>query len=137
MEDTKQAWIGGICTHDGKVLLIHRINKERLFNQEYFVFPGKEISYDEAEDQALAKAFMELGLTIAKGELLYTKEDSDDTEYYYSCTITFGSLQTPTTPPGEDQEQYYTPMWVAIAELDELIVYPESVKELLVEPIHD
>lgn len=133
MEEVKQAWVGGICIKDGKVLLIHRINKERLFNQEYFVFPGKDISHDETRDQALTEIFSELGLTIARGELLYEKDDLEDLEYYYACDITFGNLATQAAPDIETTEQYYTPMWVAISELDELIVYPESVKELLVQ----
>ena len=39
-EEFQKKWVGGICIKDGKVLLIHRINKERLFNKEYFIARG-------------------------------------------------------------------------------------------------
>jgi hypothetical protein len=35
----------------------------------------------------------------------------------------------------EEGEQVYTPLWVDLSDIDELIVYPESVKNLILENI--
>lgn len=135
MEDNfPKKWVGGICIQENKVLLIHRINKERLFHQEYFVFPGRTVAEDESIEKALIKEFEEISLTVTLGELLYTHND-DEEEYYYFCSYILGELALPEIQEGEDQKQFYTPMWIPINELDELIIYPESVKELLQEKL--
>ncbi len=95
---------------------------------------------DEAIESALVEAFRDFSMTIKLGELLYSKEDSiDDQEYYYLCKHTLGE---PSIAPGSNEEkemeegnQVYIPMWVPINELDDLIIYPESVKMRLLEAL--
>ncbi len=132
-EDLQKKWVGGICKRDEKVLLIHRINKERLFNQEYFVFPGKAVEDDESTDEALHESFQELGLIIQTGDIFYSKEDIDEAEYFYTCIYSAGEILLPEVKPAEYEKQFFTPMWVPLSELDELMVHPESIKELLLE----
>lgn len=124
-------WVGGVCSREGQLLLIHRINKERLFNQEYFIFPGKEVEGGKGVENTLRETFQELGITVTVNELIYSKED-DEHEYYYTCDPVYGEVTGQTTEK-EGGEQYYTPLWISISELDDLVVYPESVKEIFLE----
>jgi ADP-ribose pyrophosphatase YjhB (NUDIX family) len=135
-------WVGGICIKEAQVLLVHRINNESTFNKEYFVFPGKEVEGDEAIESALVEAFNDFSMSIKLGDLLYSKDDDvDDQEYYYLCKHTYGE---PAVAPGSNEEkemeegkQVYIPMWVPLSELDDLIIYPESVKMRLLEVLED
>lgn len=132
-EYTKKSWVGGICIHDNKVLLIHRINKESNFTKEYFIFPGKDVLEDETPEKALEKSFLDISITVALGDLLYSKDDdSGEEEAYYTCTYILGE---PALIPTSDQakemeegEQVYAPLWVELSDLEDLIIYPESVK---------
>lgn len=129
-------WVGGVCIRDGKILLIHRINKERLFVHEYFVFPGKDVDEDESLEDALAASFKEISINVQLLEILYTKgEEGDEQEFYYQCKHLLGELPSTTVETNEkgEETQYFTPMWIGLHELDELIVYPEEVKNLLLE----
>lgn len=134
-DDTIKRWVGGICIHDNKVALIYRINKERLFHQEYFVFPGNYVEGDENIENTLVQEFSTLSLTVKLGDFFYsTNENEDETEEYYLCDYVFGEpslLQNKSQ--NEDDKQFYTAMWVSISELEEMIVYPETVKEKIIE----
>jgi ADP-ribose pyrophosphatase YjhB (NUDIX family) len=137
-EEIKKQWVGGVCTKDEKVLLIHRINKERILDQEYFVFPGKIVEDNESLEDALIDSFKELSISVKIGELLYSKDDEgDEAESYYACSYIAGELRATTTKNNEEGKtvQFFTPMWVSLNELEELIVYPESVKEILLEEL--
>lgn len=128
-EDIKKIWAGGVCVRNNNVLLIHRINNERLFNKEYFIFPGKEVSQDESIEQALVEEFEKIGLTIKTTERIYEKEGVEETEYYYLCEHLLGE---PTmTTEDSSESQFFTPLWIPINELDELMIHPESIKEVL------
>lgn len=133
-----QGWVGGVCIKDNQVLLIHRINNEVDFNKEYFVFPGKKLQGDETLELALTKAFKDFSITIELRDLLYSKgDDVDDLEYYYICKYIFGEpALTPESDEAREMEkgmQVYTPIWVKVSEIEDLIIYPESVKIAILE----
>lgn len=132
-EKLQKKWVGGICLRDGKILLIHRINKERLFNQEYFIFPGKEVDDDESIDDAVNESFRDLGITVERKGVFYSKEDLDVAEYFYLCVYKFGEVTLPEIYEIEDNKQFFTPMWLDLSELDDLMLQPESIKEELLE----
>lgn len=131
--EIKKTWVGGICIKEDKVLLVHRINNESDFHKEYFVFPGKEVAGDETIEIALEKAFADFSITVALKDLLYSKdEDGDEPEFYYTCDYVLGE---PAVIAGsneaiemEEGRQVFIPMWVSLSELDDLVVYPETVK---------
>ncbi len=137
-EDIHKKWVGGICVHDNKVLLIHRINNEINFTKEYYVFPGKDVLEDETLEIALKKAFMDISVTVQLGDLFYSKEeDFEDQEYYYTCLYLLGD---PAVASLSDQakemqrgKQTYTPVWIKLSEIEDLIIYPESVKISILE----
>jgi hypothetical protein len=138
-ENMSKKWVGGICVNDGKVLLIHRINKKSGFNKEYFVFPGKTVEDDQALEQAFLESFKNISITVKLGELLYSKDD--ELEYYYlSEYITGEPSFIATSVEAKEMEEgghVYIPMWVELSELDDLIVYPESVKALILDSIQE
>lgn len=131
-------WVGGICIRDNSVFLVHRINKDNDFNKEYFVFPGKEVEEDENIEEALQEAFLDFSLTVKLKELIYSKEDdAEDQEFYYLCNYAFGE---PAVREGSNEaeemkegRQVFIPTWVPLSELDNLIVYPESLKETILD----
>ena len=139
---TQKSWVGGICIRDGKVLLVHRINNEIDFNKEYFVFPGKEVEGDESLETALHNAFKDFSVTVKLADLLYSKEDEvDDLEYYYLCDYVLGE---PLVIKGSNEaeemeggEQLFAPIWVSLSDIDDLIVYPESVKSEILELVKE
>lgn len=142
-EYIQKSWIGGICIRDGKVLLVHRINNEDGVKKEYFVFPGKEVQGDETLETALCNAFKDFSITIKLGELFYSKEDKvDDLEYYYLCDYILGE---PKVAAGSNEaekmenggEQLFEPIWVELSDVDDLIVYPESVKSAILELVEE
>lgn len=142
MEDTIQKrWVGGICIKDGAVLLIHRINKEKLFHQEYFIFPGKSVEEDESLESALIAYFESISMKVTLGDLLYSKEEvseDEESEYYYYCAYQSGEPQlllTEEEVAESNETQQYKPLWVALKDIDELIVYPESIKAILEEQL--
>lgn len=139
MNDTlPKRFVGGVCIKEGKVLLIHRINKERSLNQEYFMFPGRTVDDDESIEDALINEFKDFSVTVSLGDLLYSKEDEvDESEYYYLCKHLLGDpLLNVASEEKEimaEGEQFYTPMWVSLSELDDIMIYPESLKTHLVD----
>lgn len=138
-EDIPKKWVGGVCIKEDKVLLVHRINKERELNQEYFVFPGNEVADDKSIEDTLVNEFASLSIVVKLQELLYSKEetgDDDMSEYYYFCEYILGepSQTRIETTETEDQApiQFYTPVWMSLNELDDIMLYPESIKDELI-----
>ncbi len=136
----KKDWVGGVCINDGKVLLIHRINNELPVKKEYFVFPGKDVAQDETIESALEKAFTDFSLTVSLQGLIYSKEDEiDGSEYYYQCDYILGEpaviANCNEAKEMETGEQVFIPIWVKLSELEPLIVYPESVKDKILEDL--
>jgi ADP-ribose pyrophosphatase YjhB (NUDIX family) len=132
-EEILKKWVGGVCIKEGSVLLIHRVNKKQVFNPEYFIFPGEMVGEDQSLEQALLDEFKKLGTVVAIGELLYEQSDDETTEYYYACHHEFGEINLETREYEEDGHlQKFTPVWVRLEDLDDLIVYPETLKEEIV-----
>ncbi len=140
-DDIPKKWVGGICVKNESVLLIYRINKEKEFNQEYFVFPGGQVEGDESIEDTLIREFKESSVTAGIGELFYSTEEdiNDEADYYYTCNYVMGEPSLSEASRNqtimEDGNQIYTPMWVPLRELEELIVYPETVKNKVIEEL--
>lgn len=140
--DIPKKWVGGVCIYDGKILLIHRINKKRTSHQEYFVFPGKQTEDDESIEDAVLEEFANISITVELGVLMYSKENgSGESEHYYSCSYLLGEpalvKKEEESEEESDSKQFYTPMWISLSELDELIVYPEEIKNKIIEGMEE
>jgi hypothetical protein len=132
-EEIQKKWVGGVCIKDDEVLLIHRVNKQQVFNPEYFIFPGEMVDESTSLASALQEEFTKLGTTVEIGDLLYEQNDGETTEYYYTCEYFSGETVT-TTQEFEENGfiQKFTPTWVRLKDLDDLIVYPETLKEEII-----
>src|SRR5690349_14768016 len=88
---------GGICVHNNKILLIHRINlvKEEG-KREYYVIPGGTVNSNEKIENAVIREMKEeTDLDVKLGDLFYEMEDKnprggDRKHYYYICEYTKG-----------------------------------------------
>lgn len=141
-DDIPKKWVGGVCLRDNTILLIHRVNKKSLFNQECFIFPGKIVEGDESAESALKEEMDTLTITVDVGELLYSHGEGDEVEEYYLCTYAFGEVPSAKEyavgkDGVEDGTQSYNPIWVSLDDIDDLIMYPESVKNILLEKLVD
>lgn len=143
IEDSPKHWVGGICIRQGSILLIYRINKERNFHQEYFVFPGGAVEDDESIEDALEREMAEASLTVKIGDLFYESsgDNNDDKEFYYICEYITGepqlSMKSREAETMKEGGQFYTPMWVPLRELEDLIVYPETIKNKILFELGD
>ena len=143
LDDQPKKWVGGICIRDSKILLIYRINKEKDLHKEYFVFPGGTVEDDQTIEETLIKEFEDISISVTLGDLFYSKEgdEEEESEYYYMCTHVLGDPSSFKAKNKEDLDetkektQFYTPMWVAMSELEEMIVYPESMKAKLLQEL--
>jgi ADP-ribose pyrophosphatase YjhB (NUDIX family) len=136
MNEDRKKWVGGICIKDGAVLLVHRLNKERLHNQEYFIFPGLSVPDDESMEEALEDHFRTISLKVELRDLFYeneTPDEDEESEYYYICDYLSGEPDPTALDKDITDGQHYTLVWVFLEDLEELIVYPETVKEMLIE----
>ncbi|NCO11279.1 hypothetical protein CO038_03235 [Candidatus Pacearchaeota archaeon CG_4_9_14_0_2_um_filter_39_13] len=121
---------GGIAYKDGK-LIIARHHKE---GKTYYVLPGGGLENEESPQQALEREFIEeTGFKVKVGRLAYYKILYND-EYYsldmiYECEIVGGKLEI-NDPDGKVEEVKF----VDKEELDELVFYPEQLKEHLFKP---
>ncbi len=141
-EETPKRRAECICIHEGKLLLIHRINKENIIKQEYFIFPGGLVDEDESIENALIQETEdETSVKVSLGELLHSEEENQDgeEENYYFCDYILGEPKLKEGSEEYDQHmkgrQLYTPMWVPLELIEDLIIYPETVKMLILEKI--
>jgi mutator protein MutT len=124
----------GIVIKDGKVLVMHRINK----GDEYWVFPGGGQEVGETPDQtAVREIDEETTVKVRAGELVYhITWDTGEENFFYLCEYVSGEPKL-----REDSEEYekmskkdqvYEPMWVDLAKIASLKLYQLEVRDLFV-----
>ncbi len=116
-----------VIIQDGAVALIERRRDGRL----YYVFPGGGVEGDETPRQAAVReAREELGLVVAPGPLIAEVVRDGETQFLYLASVTggaFGSGDGPEMTGAAPARGTYTPIWVSLAELRRLPVYPAAV----------
>ncbi len=141
MEEIKKRKARGICIKDGNLLVIKRLNLERDLDQEYFVLPGGKVEDDESiEDAVIREVFEETSMHVTLGELFksFTEDTENDfEEHFYLCKYLSGdpALRADSEEAEEMKEgvHFYTPMWLPLSELKNVILYPEEIKMMLIE----
>lgn len=108
------------------VLLIKRVNKGRT----YYVFPGGGIEAGELPQKAAVReAYEELG-THVKLEKIIDVINMDGMQYFFKAKIISGTIGS-----GEGEEYTntdrgtYEPMFVPVADLHKLPVFPKEIIE--------
>lgn len=133
---------GGIIIENDKVLLIHRI----VDSAQFYVFPGGRVEDGENYEQAVVREIREeLGVKsrIRKHftDVKLDKNGLQITEKYFYIEILEGV-------PGLNQQDeiykrmtdtqgknHYELVWIPISDIDSLTIYPEQVKQRLVQEI--
>lgn len=128
----------GIVLHAGRVLLMFRRNR----GKEYYTFPGGGIESGETPGEALRREFLEeTSVEIAPKRLLYTVTwDGEAKESVYLCSFISGipQLAENSVERGvmqHDPEQHYDPLWVSLAEVPHLLLYPLEIRDWFLEDL--
>ena len=111
------------------------IQRDRM-GQRYFVFPGGQVEAGETiEAAAVREVAEELGVRVSLTELVAVVAFHGQAQYYYRAQLTggtFGSGDGPEWQGEYDAEQgTYTPVWIKLTELPQLVVYPPMVASLV------
>jgi len=117
------------------VLLMHRIKDGR----EYYTLPGGKIEPDETPEQACVReALEETGLSVTLARKVQVLFNLGRVEHYFLASGFSGAVAL-RGPEREHNspENFYQPMWVALARLDEVTLLPieaaQMVKQAAVE----
>lgn len=128
--------VRAIIKEGEKILLIHRIKKER----EYWVFPGGGVEKTDSDHESalIRECIEELGVDVQVGNLFTTHEfgeaDKEQCEYFYFCEITGGKLGTGSGPEFQEGTHYegmYALEWISLKSFSSKNIQPEDVKKEL------
>lgn len=120
---------------DDKILFIHRLKN----SQEYYVLPGGTTEDGETPEQtAVREAKEETNLDIELGPLLWDINENYRGEarrlYVFSVKSFSGEIKF-IGPELERQgpDNQYSHQWLSFSEIDAVLVYPEMVKEKILQ----
>ncbi len=110
--------------------------KRQRDGREYYVIPGGGMEPGETPEQtAIRESREELGLAIAIDRLLAKVTFHGREQYYYLARVTGGHFGTGKGP--EMTGKYppergtYTPVWMPLAEVARINLFPPSIRELV------
>ena len=110
------------------------IQRDRM-GQRYFVFPGGQVEAGEStEAAAVREVAEELGVRVRLTELVAVVAFRGQAQYYYRAQLTggtFGSGDGPEMVGADEAAGLYTPVWIRIADLSQLVVHPQAVAALV------
>lgn len=125
-----------LVLHNNSLLVLFRKN-----TREYYTFPGGGVDEGESNEQAVIREIKEeTSLDVAVERQVYELHyDTGDIHYYFLCRYISGD---PRVQPGTNEylanergENMYTPQWMPIEEVPNILLYPLEVRDRLVEDI--
>ncbi len=124
-----------LIIQENKVALIERRGSQR--GAFYYVFPGGGVEEGESPaEAAVREVYEELGVRIVVQQLVARGADQGSTQFYFTAAILGGTFGTgrglEMVGPLLPEAGTYTPVWMPIADLPRLPVYPPEVAALVV-----
>jgi len=137
---------GAIVYHNNSILLIYRQKN----GKNYYVFPGGSIELNESKEKAAIRELFEetsiVGNSIKLLFHLFIKDiptNNKDTaghinEYLFLCNYVTGE---PYLRKNSEEYQrnsdnnYYKPVWIPIDEIQNILLYPLEVRDMLIQTI--
>jgi len=123
--------VAAIIIKDNKILLTHRFKD----GKEYYVLPGGGVEENESIENAMIReAKEELSLDVKVDKLLFQIENRGQEESYFLIKQFFGTptLGGPEKERMNERNQYY-PEWVLLKRIKELKLFPEAIKEKILD----
>lgn len=122
-----------VIIKDDRILLMHRF----CDGKEYFCLPGGGVEEGETvEESAVREAKEETNFDVTLDHLLWKYVDDFDgrENYFFLVTNFVGELQLggPEIKRNSAEDNYQLE-WHAISDLGKLVLYPEVIKEKIVE----
>src|SRR3989344_4214887 len=128
----------GVVVSQGSISLVYREKEVK----KYYVFPGGGIEEGEAPEEAVVREFAEeTNITVKPIRPIYYINYDDNTDrVYFLCDYISGTpkLQKNTNEferMQTEEGQYYEPKWLPLARLNETIVFPLQIRDLVIEDI--
>lgn len=137
----------GVCIHDNKILLIHRINLEkRQGEQEYYVIPGGGVEDGESiEDAVIREVKEETNVDVTVDKLFYELDDFNQKgglEKYYCYLCVFVNGEAKLREDSEEAKEmkagvhFYKPAWIDLTSLKNVTLYPTPLKAKLIKDLN-
>jgi 8-oxo-dGTP diphosphatase len=122
----------GILIMGEKVALIERRRASKL----YYVFPGGGIEYWEDPAQAVVREIREeLGISVRVKRLVAMVIYNDKPQYFYWLKWLDGQFGTGSgaemESAADSESGSFTPVWMPVAKLEGLLVYPATIAQLV------
>lgn len=119
----------GIVIKDGKVLLIYRENKGRI----YYTIPGGKVEENETLEQTVVREMLEeTCITVEPVKLMESCEDtySNKIQHIFLCKYIDGVVKlgdsVEMAKMKKNSDNYYEPMWVTLGKIESLDIKPDS-----------
>ncbi|MBC7708141.1 NUDIX domain-containing protein [Polaromonas sp.] len=130
--------VRAIVIKDQSLLVMHR-NK---FGQTYHALVGGGIDHGETAEQALYREIMEETGVQVNNHKLVIIEDAGNVygiQYIYTCDYVSGEPKlAPDSPEAQINalgQNLYTPMWLPLSELPNVVFQPKELQAVLLEHI--
>jgi len=122
-----------IIIQDNKILLIHRFRD----GEEYYVFPGGAVEANETPEQAVIREIKEETNLDAEIERKLWEHENDYDKRTYVCYLITkfkGKLELggPEVERSSEENKYILE-WHKISEIKNLPLYPENIKNKVIE----
>jgi 8-oxo-dGTP diphosphatase len=123
----------GIIIKEGKILLLKRFVKGK---GAYYVFPGGDVEDGETPEQAAIREIKEgASLDIGIEGLLWDFKDMWHHGLYFLAKDPKGEIRLGDGPEKQEQsaDDSHEPVWVPLEDIQSLLLYPEKIKNRIIE----
>jgi len=122
-----------IIIKGNKILLIHRVNN----GEEYWVFPGGAVEDNATPEETVAREVNEeTGLNCVKIKFAFFQQNfqNGNKHPFYLCSVKGKEIKLGGPEAKRNfSDNWYNPEWIDRSELNNLLIYPEEIKEKILQ----